>query len=567
MSVRARLVLAAGCCALGLLACGDGDGGGPGNGGDAGGATGAGGLASDPRLDYLLAPCAQGGYYDVNTSDVGVLLAFALQHGQRDALRRSKSELAALGESGIEIVRRIARAHWNEPDQKAHVRNAIDVALLSEEPAAREFLLEASRHPMEDLRLLAVEGLPRFQRPEDWDVLHEALLSSSGSFVSRLVAGLWEIDRARTADLLLDWIEAGENEPFWGEVLPLLAGVDDPAGVARCRELWPKVLPVHAVWLVAPCARAGDAEARAELSAWNEDEDAAVRARVLQAMSQAELLDEVAAALTSDPSAENRKLAAALLSTPPERVEKTREALRAGAADANSGVAQVCLEILAGAGDEPAIERGLELLTGGGGSSANDALLVLGDALRERPELARRALAALKAELERRAHRPLSERVGLLVAVSRLPFVEAAELLLELGAAEQEESVQGQSPARWFALQAGNVGEPAHALLLERFRAESDPRARIDWLEALTLRGGPAARDRVLELIEADELTPYELLYAAERLVRIGPAAIVAPALKRATLRTDQNDVRRGLQCLLWSSYPGPSETSVQAGG
>jgi hypothetical protein len=69
----------------------------------------------------------------------------------------------------------------------------------------------------------------------------------------------------------------------------------------------------------------------------------------------------------------------------------------------------------------------------------------------------------------------------------------------------------------------------------------------------------------VLELIERDQLAPYELLYAAERLVRIGPAAVVAPALKRATLRTDQDDVRRALQCLLWSSYPGPSEMSEAA--
>ena len=541
-----------------LVACGRGP-------DDAGAERSAPAVALDPRLDYLLAPCAQGGHYDVNTSDLGALFAYALQHGQRDALRRSKGELAALGASGIEIARRVARAHWNEPDKKADVRNAIDVALLSTEPVAREFLLEASGHPMEDLRLLALEGLPRFQHPEDWDLVHEALSASSGAFAPRIVGSLWKIDRARTADLLLDWLEAGAYESIWPEVLPLLAGVEDPAGVARCAELWPKVLPAFAVWLAAPCARAGDAEAHAALSAWSQDEDGAVRARALNALSQAEQLDEVAAALAGDPSPENRKLAAALLSTPPERLERTREAVRAGTSDSNAAVAQMCLEALAQVGDETAIERGLELLTTGGGSSANDALLILGEALRERPDLARRALEALTAELEARAHRPLSERIGLLVAVSRLPLAEAAELLLELGAAETEAFVQGQSSARWFAMQAGNVGEPAHALLLERFQGATDPLARIDWLEALTLRGEPAARDRVLELIEADQLTPYELLYVAERLVRIGPAAIVAPAIKRATLRTDQNDARRGLQCLLWSSYPGPSES--QAGG
>ena len=47
-------------------------------------------------------------------------------------------------------------------------------------------------------------------------------------------------------------------------------------------------------------------------------------------------------------------------------------------------------------------------------------------------------------------------------------------------------------------------------------------------------------------------------LYAADRLVRIGPASVVAPTLKRVTLRVEDPTVRPALQCLLWTAYPGP---------
>ena len=107
-------------------------------------------------------------------------------------------------------------------------------------------------------------------------------------------------------------------------------------------------------------------------------------------------------------------------------------------------------------------------------------------------------------------------------------------------------------------MQIGNIGEPSHELLLELLRTEDDVARRLDYLEGISMRGGDQAREILLEYVDGERATPYEVLYAAERLVRIGPARLVAPALKRATLRVEQEDVRGALQCLLWASYPGP---------
>jgi hypothetical protein len=144
-----------------------------------------------------------------------------------------------------------------------------------------------------------------------------------------------------------------------------------------------------------------------------------------------------------------------------------------------------------------------------------------------------------------------------LSALGRLPLAAAAELLL--ARAEQAEGrIQSLRGAHWLPMQAGNGGDAAQPLLWARLVRERDPVRRLDLLAALSLRGGNAARDRMLELIDSGSLAPYELLFAADRVVVIGPTGVVAPVLKRATLRVDQDDVRRALQGLLWRSYPAP---------
>jgi len=47
----------------------------------------------------------------------------------------------------------------------------------------------------------------------------------------------------------------------------------------------------------------------------------------------------------------------------------------------------------------------------------------------------------------------------------------------------------------------------------------------------------------------------HELLFAASRLIRVGPSWKVAPVLKRATYEVEDVGVRGALQCLLWYWY------------
>ena len=60
------------------------------------------------------------------------------------------------------------------------------------------------------------------------------------------------------------------------------------------------------------------------------------------------------------------------------------------------------------------------------------------------------------------------------------------------------------------------------------------------------------------ERIRHFDFSPYETLYAADRLTRMATVDVAAPLLKRVTLRITQPDVRVALQCLLWANYPGP---------
>ena len=549
--------------ALGLPGCGDGDApGGDGTavpGSEAALAASAARLRSDRRLGWLLAPCSRSRHYDVNTADVLAILARTLEAPPKaDSLRRTKTELASLGAEGMTVALRQARTHWNRPEGKNHVRNAIDVALQADEAHGRPLLEEAVLHPEEDLRLLAIEGLARYEDPGDWELLEQGFQLSSSTFAPRVVASLFRSDPARTAHLVLDWVEAGQFELLWSEVLPAVSAVTDAEVVERCRALWPRLPVAYGLWLCAPCARAGDPEAIEALEEWATHDDATIRGNTIVALGRAELLDGVARILREDPSAENRALAASTLAATPSRVKETREALRAGCSDGNDDVVLTCLRALADAGDEPSIDRGLAMLTANDGADTRTGLRVLSEAFRNHDGLAERALAQLTAELERQAHRPLSERSVLYVTVGRLPLEAAAEYLMEARDAHAGETVQGLTASNWFALQAGNVGVAAHPALLAELGNELDPVRRLDLLEGLSTRGEPEARDVLLALIEEDALSPYEVLYAADRLVRIGPTSAVAPALKRATLRIDQDDVRLALQCLLWQSYPGP---------
>jgi len=507
------------------------------------------GLAEDDRVAYLLEPCARDFHYDVNTADVEGILLETLQHGLRDPLQRSRVELAELGAPGIELLTRVVREHWSDAGGKNHVRNALDSATLSDDPAARDLLLEALGFPFEDVRMVAVRGLSKHGRAEDWEALHAILPGVSGAFLLELIQVMHALDKTPTQALVLDWVEAGE-------LVPLLADTSDPELLARCAALWPKLGKVNRVPLATACAAAGDEEALAQVRAWRDDPaDSTLRRVTLIALARAGLFDELLPALRGDGLPENRIIVLGHLTATTERTHRYHDAVAAALSDADPGVARTAAEALARIGDPAAVDRALAELAGDG--PPQEAMEVLRWAFAAAPPVAERAHEVLEERLARESHRALSQRVPLLSALGQVPLERAAELLLELSD-DAEGVIQGQPARRWLTVQAGNTGDAAHPELLERLAAEPDPARRVDYLDALSTRGGASAREALLEFVQSERATPYEILFAASRLVRIGPTAQVAPVLKRATLRVSQDDVRRALQCLLWMWYPGP---------
>ncbi len=139
----------------------------------------------------------------------------------------------------------------------------------------------------------------------------------------------------------------------------------------------------------------------------------------------------------------------------------------------------------------------------------------------------------------------LDERAVDVVGCSELAFYHV-----------ETDRIQTFEPHRWLCLQAANTGAAGTATFVAELARERDPRRRLDLLEGLAAPAVEGSRAALLELVQGDTLSPQELVYAAERLVTLGPVARIAPVLKRVTLRVEEPAARRALQALLWRSYP-----------
>jgi hypothetical protein len=512
-------------------------------------------LARDPRIDYLLVPGARTDHYDVDTSDPLAILEENLLHGQRDPLRRAREELAEHGEAGLRVVRRVIETYFDHPEAYAHLRNAMDVVLRSDLPQARELSLLVLRHPADDLKKIAVEGLQRHGEPRDYDAVRALFDTISPEFRSVVANALWDIDRMRGGAQYLDWIEAGEHPGGWEDFAARLAEAEDPRLVARLAALWPRLPPRDQALCAAPCARAGDDAALQFLRGELESPEAWRAEIAVIALSKSGLEDELDRVARAHPGTRARMLAINALAAPAAAARHV-DALRAGLTAEDETVANACLVALAAIGDSAAIDRALEALHAGDPVAAAKAMEALRPRLQADPALARRVLDALVTRHDPESGRPLDEQVQLLRSIGQVPLREAAELLYGLSETARGE-IQGLRASHWLLQQVGNVGEPGQRLLAERLAGERDPLRRIDLIEGLALRGGPLALETLLRLAESDGVEPYELLYVADRLTRLGTVEEVAPVLKRAVLRVQQPDVRVALQSLLWTHYPG----------
>ena len=521
--------------------------------------------AEDPRVAWLLAPCVNSGHYDVNTADMLPILEETLLRGQRDPLQRARLELARLGPEGLDTARRLIERYRDDPAGVYHVRNAIDVVTLSDEPAAREVLADCIRSRLsESLHLLALRGLRKHGKPQDYDLVLEQFEIVPPEFRPELAILLEELDAARAARQFGEWTRSG-TYPGTAPVMAALLGASQAreAGLVAA-GLWSEAAPLVRPSLAAAAAREGDGEALAYLREEQRAEDAERRRAAIDALSRARLGSELVWSLREDPSGGLRLLALQGLAEPQEAErgpgpQALRSLLRERLADPDPRVRAASLQALVASGDPRAVDDALELLSDPAVGALALGMRVLEPHLAQDQALAQRAFERLRVRHEAEAGRPLAERSDLLQAIGRIPSEPAARLLLEQEG-EAQGTIAGLHARRWLALQVGNTGEPGQRLLGRELERERDVVRRLDLIEGLSTRSTELARKSLIELVELGEASPYEILYAADRLVRLGPAAEVAPVLKRATLRVVQPDVRMALQCLLWASYPGPQQ-------
>jgi hypothetical protein len=168
--------------------------------------------------------------------------------------------------------------------------------------------------------------------------------------------------------------------------------------------------------------------------------------------------------------------------------------------------------------------------------------------------LAERAAIGLIEELEAMSTRTLREREPWLQALGQVPSESSAEWLLAL-AQRSEGELHNMSAHRWIVMQMSNGGALGRAPLARAYRDEDSIELRLDYLWAASLSSEEDTRAFLMEVVLGEESLDHERLFAAERLTKMGPSAVVAPVLKRACLRVEDPLVRPAFESLLWTWY------------
>lgn len=514
-------------------------------------------LAEDDRIAWLLAPSPRNDYYGVDTSDVIGILVETLKHGQRDPLRSARIELAQQGEKGIEAARRMIEAAWNNPDRFADIRNALDVAGYSEEPTAHDVIRMTLDHEHPTPRMAAWRQLREHPRPEDYERVRALFEEEGADFRPELALLLHRVDPERAEDEFLTWFAAGQHGEVWRETVRLLAASQRERTQQLTCSLYEGKQDFILAMLAAACAHTGDPAALERLRALQRSEDPVQRQLGIEAIATADLAAELRWTLENDDNAALRTMAVQSIGRS-AHADDHLGLIEQAASDRDDHVAATATALLVARGNAQAIERCVQDLTSDRPGASQNAINALAVQLPHDPALARRCYERLMGRENAEAGIPMALRTKTLRLIGLVPLEESAVYLHGLSR-EAKGKIDGLPAERWLVMQIGNAGEPGQRYAIGALAEELEPLRRIDLIEALGANPTDLARDWLLARAEASDVAPYELLYIADRLVRLGPLEKVAPVLKRATLRVEQADVRRSLQGMLWTWYPAPA--------
>jgi len=538
------------------------------------GATLAERYAADDRIAPLLQPCAFGKPFEGDTTAIAEALVSKLGVGaQLEPLRRAKQDLAQMGPEVEAPLRRLFEESSREMFLTGVALNVLDVCSLTDEPWGVSIARQGLVANREDVRTRASYVFRNHGSLEDYEALKIAFLAcNAGESAERYVPALKHCDEARFHYDVPDFMdrlrkEAGAlAESTLADALAI-ASVDavDPAVADRLFERSVGLAPRHRAYMIAPSAAvpgAANAEAALhDLRAWLSDPLPLPRQNAATALAHAGLPLEVAPLVNGDSDSRTRALAAALLEEGLRngkiRPDDVRGVLRGGMSDEDPSVVLACLAGLLTFGDEFAWAEVLRRLEQS--FMERDAVTrVLRGAWKTLPpEAADQARQRLLVQWERLsgAGAPSSELLSVLRAIGSVPGRESGVFLLDVAMRLQDQTIGGINGFRWSVSQAYNAGPEARAVILERLAKEADPFRRLDLISHVWQIDSPEAVEVLLELVSDTKRDVHERLFAAERLLYMGAAPQVAPALKAVYWETTDAVLRPGLHCLLWNWY------------
>jgi HEAT repeat protein len=509
-------------------------------------------LEKDDRVAYLLEPCARNEPFLENTSDLIPVLVSKLAAGALEPLRGARAELADIGDAALPEMRRLFDRSYGDAFLGQRLQNVIEVIGLMKSDAGRDVLLRGLAHPQEIVRQSAARALVNHPSPDDYDKLEAVLGFSSSDTQTDIVFAMQASDRARLARQFSDWLEKGEHPILVRVLAPRLCDTTDAAILARWRAVYEKLEGEVRVFVQAAVAKIPDEVALSELRGWSKDKNPTRRQVTARALAKVGLEHELAGMLKSDPEDSLRAEAANAIAAAGDGPE-TRAFLTAALSDPALQVRGSALQALVSRGDSAARDLALTLLRGGR-EELDTAMRVLREPMSRDRELAEKAYAILVA-LHTGETQPVLVDARLLErSIGQIPLEKSAHFLMTQAEVAQAD-IQGLDAHRWYAQQAGNAGPEARAWLRAQWASEADPKRRMDLVSAGTVERSPETRRFLLEVLDSDRSTPVEILYAADRLVRLGPSTEVAPTLKRVTLRMTDPKVRPALNCMLWTWY------------
>ena len=499
--------------------------------------------ASDDRLAVLLARTNCGPFLG-DTSNLVPVLVQRLVDGSRDTLRWVRPELMQGGTDTVLELERLIAANMDQVAYAARVVAALDILGSMSAPAGRPAALRCLAHPTDSVRIAALAVLRKHAHTDDWDRLLGLRVGASDDLLLHLRAALLACDAVRAGHMALDEIVEGRADE---RLCASLAAASEANLVARMRVVLPAAPATVRTHLLAGLARNGDAQAKADLrtqltSASAVERQAAVTAIVTAGLDELLLL----AARDEDPAI--RLIVVKQLA--PMQHNGARDVVRDALDDTADDVRLAALEALAAVSDPQALDTAFTMLDLNPVARTTALRAVRPALLTEAPVRARFLERVL-------AQRPAADGPGAREvdrALALIPDSAAATFLMEQAVTAQV-VIQGVPAHRWYAELVGGMGAAGLSVLLQRLTLEQDPERRLDLIWALSFGRDEAARQALLQIVDGETSHPYDILMAADLLVRLGPAMEHAPLLKRAALKLPPSDARAALNCLLWDSY------------